>query len=293
MLENKKGILLYIDQLAVLNKMTDEQAGRLFKTIYFYSIGDEEQLNESTSDPIIGLLFETFKGSLERNEKLYQKKCEKRREAGRLGGLQRVANLKQSQADASDVTHEQANQATASDAIDEQANEANASIAKQDQANASKLKHNQANQADKDKERDKDKDKERDIIIKSSIDIDDMSTSKEADDASAIDYKEIVDFWNERTKGTMGTLRSIDHNRRKMVRARIKEHSLEAFMEMIENAARSDFMHGAPWASFDWCIKPNNFTKVLEGNYENMKAGTAVKFDVSHIRNTDEKSWTL
>lgn len=291
MLENKKGILLYIDQLAVLNKMTDEQAGRLFKTIYFYSIGDEEQLNESTSDPIIGLLFETFKGSLERNEKLYQKKCEKRREAGRLGGLQRVANLKQSQADASDVTNEQASQATASDATHEQANEANASIAKQDQANASKLKHNQANQADKDKERDKDKDKERDIIIKSSIDIDDMSTSKEADDASAIDYKEIVDFWNATTKGTMGTLRSIDHNRRKMVRARIKEHGIGAFREMIENAARSDFMHGAPWASFDWCIKPNNFTKVLEGNYEGRKSGDRI--DVSHIRNTNEKSWTL
>ena len=44
-------------------------------------------------------------------------------------------------------------------------------------------------------------------------------------------------------------------------------------MEVIKQAAKSDFLNGRNdrgWiADFDWLMRPNNFVKVLEGNYNN------------------------
>lgn len=286
-------ILLYLDHLSVLEKLTDEQAGRLFKAIHYYSIGNQKQLDDLLSDQIIDIVFSQIKTSMDKDRERYENKCEKRRAAGRLGAektnairwgnQQTSANDEIVETESSDISY---GQQTLTNAKENQQMSVDIDSCHQSSANADSCRQMSAKSANNNN-----KYNNNNNILKSSIDIDDMSTSKEADDASAIDYKEIVDFWNATTKGTMGTLRSIDHNRRKMVRARIKEHGIGAFREMIENAARSDFMHGTPWASFDWCIKPNNFTKVLEGNYEGRKSGDRI--DVSHIRNTNEKSWTL
>ena len=56
-----------------------------------------------------------------------------------------------------------------------------------------------------------------------------------------------------------------------MLNARIKEYGLDKVLEAIENIRYSRFLKGQNnknWTiTFDWLIKPNNFTKVLEGNY--------------------------
>lgn len=84
-----------------------------------------------------------------------------------------------------------------------------------------------------------------------------------------IDYQKLIAFWNEQTKGRWGTLRNIENNRRKMVRARIRVHGKEVFAEAILKACASDFLSTAQWFSFDWLILPNNFDKVISGNYDN------------------------
>jgi hypothetical protein len=70
---------------------------------------------------------------------------------------------------------------------------------------------------------------------------------------------------------------SIDKARKATVKARLKEYSLEQVEEMFRKAEKSDFLTGRikskgerPFkASFDWLMKPSNFIKVLEGNYDN------------------------
>jgi len=88
-----------------------------------------------------------------------------------------------------------------------------------------------------------------------------------------IDYANLIEFWNKTTVGSFSPITSIQNQRRAMVRARIAEFGKEAFVQAIERAARSDFLKGQNnknWQmTFDWLIKPNNFTKVLEGNYDN------------------------
>lgn len=92
-----------------------------------------------------------------------------------------------------------------------------------------------------------------------------------ADEAKSIDYEAIKSRWNEETGGALGKLMMITGKRREMVRARIRETSVDDFFTMIHNAATSSFLRGdnqRGWtATFDWCIKPNNYPKVLEGRY--------------------------
>jgi hypothetical protein len=94
----------------------------------------------------------------------------------------------------------------------------------------------------------------------------------------SIDFEKLICWFNETTKGVFGDIRSpLSDKRKKMLRARISEHGKESFMEVVNNAIRSDFMrgqNGRGWtANFDWLIKPTNYEKVLSGNYKNSENG--------------------
>jgi hypothetical protein len=61
-------------------------------------------------------------------------------------------------------------------------------------------------------------------------------------------------------------------NREKMLNARLREYGLDAVLDAIEKVRNSTFLRGQNgngWtATFDWLVKPNNFCKVLDGNYD-------------------------
>ena len=103
-------------------------------------------------------------------------------------------------------------------------------------------------------------------------------------DAKALGRRETVDVseylreWNkvcEENHSTLPRVQQIKGNRLKMLQARIRESGAEAVREAITKAARSDFLNGGGGkgfvASFDWVMRPNNFQKVLEGNYDNRR----------------------
>lgn len=85
------------------------------------------------------------------------------------------------------------------------------------------------------------------------------------------DVRRVVDAWNglglqQITKITP------DSTRGKMLKARIREHGLDAIFQAIDNVGKSSFLKGQNskgWTvTFEWFVKPNNFVKVLEGNYD-------------------------
>lgn len=112
-----------------------------------------------------------------------------------------------------------------------------------------------------------------------------------ADEAKSIDYEAIKSKWNEETGGALGKLVMITGRRREMVRARIRETSVDDFFTMIHNAAVSSFLRGESqrgWvANFDWCIRPNNYPKVLEGRYNDNSEGEGVILPPNAKRVTD------
>lgn len=71
-------------------------------------------------------------------------------------------------------------------------------------------------------------------------------------------------------------IRGVRNNRLQSIKARIAEYGEDALYDAFKNAASSDFLNGRVStdrgtfiATFDWIIRPNNFPKVLEGNYNN------------------------
>ena len=88
--------------------------------------------------------------------------------------------------------------------------------------------------------------------------------------------KEFVDTvikkWNDTG---LNTVRNIKGKRLDSLHARIKEYSKDDVLTVIENVKYSDFLKGnnnRNWtADIDWILKPNNFIKVLEGNYNKGK----------------------
>lgn len=84
MAENKKSFLLYSDVHHTVKKLSDDQAGKLFKHILSY-VNDE---NPVTNDVIIDLVFEPIKQSLKRDLRRYEEIIEKRSLAGKVGGVE-------------------------------------------------------------------------------------------------------------------------------------------------------------------------------------------------------------
>lgn len=81
----------------------------------------------------------------------------------------------------------------------------------------------------------------------------------------------IIDKWNALGLQNLKFINS-GTKRHIMLQARIKEYGIDAIISAIESISNSSFLRGQNrkgWTiTFDWLIKPNNFIKVLEGNYK-------------------------
>lgn len=89
MAEEKKGFVLYCDILHTIQKLNDEQAGKLFKHILLY-VND---FNPTCEDLITEIAFEPIKQSLKRDLLKWGEKIQKRSEAGKVGANKRWQNI--------------------------------------------------------------------------------------------------------------------------------------------------------------------------------------------------------
>ena len=92
-------------------------------------------------------------------------------------------------------------------------------------------------------------------------------------------HQRIVNYYHE----ILPELRHVkiwNNSRRGYLRARWREdpgrQNLDWWRRFFEYVKRSDFLMGREkdWqADLEWLIKPKNFVKVIEGNYENRQEG--------------------
>lgn len=80
-LEMRKSFILYSDSLDVLDHLTDEQAGVLFKAIKSYNNSDE-----ITLDSLLNIAFIPIRNHLDRDNEKYENICERNRANGLKGG---------------------------------------------------------------------------------------------------------------------------------------------------------------------------------------------------------------
>jgi hypothetical protein len=104
----------------------------------------------------------------------------------------------------------------------------------------------------------------------------------EGDTRGKIDYQQIADMYNG-TCVSFPHLSKLSESRKKAIRARLNQYTVDDFKRMFELAEESDFLKGANgrnWtATFDWMIKDANMAKILDGNYKNTEKKESNIFD--------------
>jgi len=84
---------------------------------------------------------------------------------------------------------------------------------------------------------------------------------------------EIKEYWNANIKGNViPKISKIQHDRAGKVNARFKEYGREGIITVISKVANSRFLNSGTFhVTFDWVFSPNNFPKILDGNFDNDK----------------------
>ena len=85
------------------------------------------------------------------------------------------------------------------------------------------------------------------------------------------DVRRVLQAWNSLPDIPHIVKIDPESKRGSMLRSRINSYGVDSILQAIENIRNSSFLRGQNKNSFqitfDWFIKPNNFVKVLEGNY--------------------------
>ena len=118
--------------------------------------------------------------------------------------------------------------------------------------------------------------KEKEIEIDKDKEIEIDTASKNA--VSRTDVQRVIDLWNSIDSIPSVKAISSTSKRYKSLVSRIKEYGVDTVLEAVNRIKESDFLTGRATdfvITFDWFVKPNNFPKVLEGNYSSKRKNTA------------------
>lgn len=89
-------------------------------------------------------------------------------------------------------------------------------------------------------------------------------------DICSTNVQRTISAWNKLNLTKLNSLKP-GTKRYDSLRARIKQYGIESILKAINNIESSSFLKGQNknnWIiTFDWFVRPNNFIKVLEGNY--------------------------
>lgn len=104
-------------------------------------------------------------------------------------------------------------------------------------------------------------------------------------------YQQIIDKWNAAGFTPIKAI-TPGSQRDKLLKARIKEFTLEKVLEAIEIASQSNFLKGGGdkgWVmDFTWFVRPNKFIQVYENKYANRPVAEGVNH-ATHSSNPNRK----
>ena len=228
-----KAFYSYLENEEKLNKLSDEQAGRLYKALYSYSrTGSKPDLSD---DPLLDYAFADFVLDVDRDRENYEKTCKRRAEAGKKGGRPKGCE-----------TEEKAN------GLSEKAKKANGFS-----KNQAKAKESKKSETEVESEAETDN-ISHDILNRRVRPDFDTRAQKVLDD-----FKAICTSFIPPEKLT-------EHRKRLIYQAELDKTD---FAELFRKAEQSDFLSGRVGGTckfgFDWVLDQKNRTKIMEGNFDN------------------------
>lgn len=124
---------------------------------------------------------------------------------------------------------------------------------------------------------------------------DELSFSAPAQKIEHVDFVRLQEYFNTTFRGKLSAVVSMTEARRKAVKARIAQYDKETVFTVLKKVAASPFLLGCNdrnWkCDFDWIFKAGNFTKILEGNYDekrNSNTASGRKESVSRLTDLAE-----
>lgn len=120
-----------------------------------------------------------------------------------------------------------------------------------------------------------------------------LEKDKEIEKRENVNYQQIADMYND-TCVSFPRLTKLSDSRKKAIKARLRQYSIEDFQRLFTMAEESDFLkgrNGRNWSSnFDWLIKDANMAKVLDGNYaDRQNNGSHETAETDHIESEAER----
>lgn len=98
----------------------------------------------------------------------------------------------------------------------------------------------------------------------------------------------IIEEWNSIDDNVPNvTLIRTGSTRQRLLQARINEYGFDNVLKAIDNVKNSQYLKGYVKSfriTFDWFIKPNNFPKVLDGNYNDFTAPKSNDEEFDYIK---------
>lgn len=130
-------------------------------------------------------------------------------------------------------------------------------------------------------EQDMSRDSSRDVTQQNKIKNKKEELDKEKDNKLIVskdticqtDVRCVIEEWNKLQEVGINPIKDIkpSSKRCQLLKGRIREYGIDDVIVAINNIRNSDFLRGENnrgWIiTFDWFVKPNNFLKTLEGNY--------------------------
>lgn len=108
-----------------------------------------------------------------------------------------------------------------------------------------------------------------------------------------VNYKAVAELFNE-TCPSLPKVRDLTDQRRRAIKARIMEgNTAEDFREVFAKVQASSFLTGknGGWkCGFDWILKPANWQKIKEGNYDD-EARKASNQALNYAQRNDSGQW--
>lgn len=152
-------------------------------------------------------------------------------------------------------------------------------IREQNRIRKQKQRERQRNMIEQDMSQDMSRDASRDVTQQSKNKKEDIDKEKDnklivsKDTICQTDVRRVIEEWNKLQEVGINPIRDIkpSSKRCQLLKGRIREYGIDEVLNAINNVRKSDFLRGENnrgWMiTFDWFVKPNNFLKTLEGNY--------------------------
>jgi hypothetical protein len=244
----KKSFMIYIDYRQHLDLLTDEERGKLITALFDYA--ESRKIPDLPGAAMMAFSF--IKAQMDRDERKYIERCEVNKANGAKGG--RPPEPKETENNRKEPTE----------------TENNPKEPKETERLFEKPKKPDTD-TDTDTDKDTDKDKDKDTETKETTK-GDKPPAAEAATKEPVPFKKIQELFLE-TCPSYPAIRAVNGQRKKAVAARWNEHKdIEVFKAVFEKAEASSFLKGRNernWAAtFDWMMKPTNFLKILEDNYQ-------------------------